>query len=186
MPRPSRKPNTTALRKEIDRKRTVSGQLEKAETRNRILNLVRNGASYQQVSETLADPQNGVPVEVTPQEVSNFIKAYLNRIHTEDALTIEQLRVMENERLDALWRQLSANVRNVDGSLNLRVVDRLTRLSERRSKMNGFEAAQKHEHYIGNPLQVLGIEAEHIERAERAWLEVGQGDAVEGTAEEIK
>lgn len=185
MARPKRKPDTTRLRKEVEKKRTVSGQLEKAEHRNRILNLVRNGASYQQVVDTLADPQNGQPIELTVSEVSRFVKSYLDRIHTEDALTIEQLRALENERLDRLWQSLQAQIRNADGTVNLRIVDRLTRLSERRSRMNGFEAAQKHEHYIGNPLAALGLEQEHIERAERAWLEVGGGESVDSTAEEI-
>jgi hypothetical protein len=185
---PPRKPDTTALRKEVERKRTVAGQLERAETRNRILSLVRNGANYQQVVDTLANPANGEPVKLTVAQVSSFVKGYLDRIHTEDALTIEQLRVLENQRIDALWAQLSASARNADGTPNLRVIDRLTRLSERRSRMNGFEAAQKHEHYIGNPLAALGLEQEHVQRAERAWLEVGgnDADAIEGEAVEIE
>lgn len=160
-------------------------QLERAETRHRILTLVRNGASPHQIVELLAagDAQHGIPpIEVTTGEVSRLVKTYLDRVHTEDALTIEQLRVLENERLDAVWRALAAEMRNQDGSVNLKIVDRMTRLSERRSKMNGFEAAQKHEHFIGNPLQQLGLEKEHIERAKQAWLESG---AIDGEAEEV-
>lgn len=183
MPR-RRRPDTATLKKEVEKKRTVAGQLERAETRNTILTLARNGASNQQIVETLA--QRVPPVEVTTSEVSKFVRSYLDRIHTEDALTIEQLRVLENERLDGLWRQLAANSRNQDGSPNLRVIDRMTRLSERRSKMNGFEAAQKHEHYIGNPLAALGIEAEHLARAEQAWLEVGHEESIDSTAEEVE
>jgi len=173
----SRMPDITDLREDVKttghrRKTTLSLQLQRAEHRNRVLGLIRNGASPDQVSELLRE--GSPPVDLTPQEVTQFVKNYLNRVHTEDALTIEQLRVLENERLDVLWRQLMAHARNGDGTPNLRVIDRLTRLSERRSKMNGIEAAQKHELTVLNGLEVLGIEAELLERGQQAWLESGE------------
>lgn len=154
----------------------LSVQLQRAEHRNRVLSLVRNGASAQQVSDLLRE--GTPPIDVTPNEVSNLVKDYLNRIHTEDALTIEQLRVLENERLDALWRALSTELRNPDGSVNLKIVDRMTRLSERRAKMNGIEAAQRHEFFVAHGFAALGLDKELAERAERAWIDVGD-DAVE-------
>jgi hypothetical protein len=164
----------------------LSAQLEKVEHRNRILRLVRDGATAEQVAELLAT--GSPPIEVTPGEVSRLVKRYLDRIHTEDALTIEQMRTMENQRLDALWRQLMGEVRDAEGKVNLRIVDRLTRLSERRAKMNGFEAAQRHEHFIGNALAQLGLEAEHVERARQAWLDTGgspDDEVIDGSAVEI-
>ena len=158
-------------------------QLQRAEHRNRILSLIRNGASPEQVVEMMATGQP--PIELTETEVKQFVKKYLNRIHTEDALTIEEMRVLENERLDRLWQQLAAQVRNDDGTPNLKVVDRMTRLSERRSKMNGFEAAQRHEHVVYDGLAALGMDAELLERGRQAWVEGGDPALlIEGTAEE--
>jgi hypothetical protein len=149
----------------------LSLQLQRAEHRNRILGLIRNGASPEQVVEMLATGQP--PLEVTEAEIKRFVKSYLNKIHTEDALTIEEMRVLENERLDRLWQQLAAQARNADGSPNLKVVDRLTRLSERRSKMNGFEAAQRHEHVVFNGLAAMGLDADLVDAGQKAWLESG-------------
>lgn len=160
-------------------------QLQRAEHRTRILTLIRNGASPEQVVELLAE--GSPPVEVTEGEIKRFVKGYLNKIHTEDALTIEEMRVLENERLDRLWSQLAAQVRNADGSANLKVVDRMTRLSERRSKMNGFEAAQRHEHVVYDGLAALGMDADLLERGRQAWIEGSTEDpaaVIDGTAEE--
>ena len=106
---------------------------------------------------------------MTPAKVGQMVRNYLDKVHTEDELTLEQLRVLENERLDDIWLQLQRQLRNPDGTLNLKVVDRLTRLSERRSKMNGLDAAQRHEFTFGSGLAVLGIEQEHLDRAQEAF-----------------
>ena len=84
--------------------------------------------------------------------------------------------VLENERLDRLWQQLAAQARNPDGTPNLKVIDRMTRLSERRSKMNGFEAAQRHEHVVFNGLAALGVEQDLIDAGTQRWLESGDED----------
>ena len=161
-----RKVDTSELAKLDEAPHHLADQLERTELRNRVLTLIRNGATSTQVCEVIP--------ELTPEKVKGMVKSYLDKVHTEDALTLEQMRVLENERLDGLWRALTARLHNPDGSLNLKIVDRLTRLSERRSRMNGVEAAKKHEVYIGNALEVLGVEAEHIERGRQAWLEAGE------------
>jgi hypothetical protein len=150
----------------------LTDQINTIELRSRILSLIRKGATAEQVSQTLkaGDPEQGIePVELTAQRVTNIVRRYLNRVHEEDELTLEQLRVLENERLDDLWLQLQRQLRNMDGTLNLKVVDRLTRLSERRARMNGLDAAQRHEHVIGGGLALLGIEEEHLDRAQEAY-----------------
>jgi len=180
-----------ALRKDADKFHRLTDQLRATEQRNRILSLIRNGATTEQVSEILAKGDaTHEPVFLEPGTIGAMVKKYLDRVHTEDALTIEQLRVLENERLDALWAKVSAMLTNADGSLNLKAVDRLTRLSERRSKMNGLDAAQKHEHFIGDGLRALGLEEEHVARARTAFLETFQHQGlpdvtIEGEAELI-
>ncbi len=165
--------------------RRLQAQVRVAEHRNRILTLIRNGASAEQTAELLqADG-----IDITQEGVKSFVKRYLNKIHTEDALTIEELRVLENERLDRLWSQLAAAARNADGTPNLKVIDRMTRLSERRSKMNGFEAAKRHEHVVYDGLAALGLDPELVERGRQAWIDsTGEDPAdgiIESTAEEV-
>jgi hypothetical protein len=164
----------TELQKDAEKYHRLTDKLRATEQRNRILSLIRNGATGEQVSEILAkgDPERGIePVHMDPRTVNATVRKYLERVHTEDSLTIEQLRVLENERLDAIWAKLSQQVINQDGSVNVKIVDRLTRLSERRAKMNGLDAAQRIEHHIGDGLAALGIESEHIERAKQAFVE---------------
>lgn len=182
------------LRWEAEKYHRMTDSLNTTERRNRILSMIRNGATGEQVCEILArgDPQRGIPpYHTTPGQISALVKKYLDRVHTEDALTIEQLRVLENERLDAMWAQMAAAIKNPDGTPNLKVIDRMTRLSERRAKMNGLDAAQKHEHFIGNGLEALGLEAEHVLRSREAfqtsYIEQGVKDVhIEGEAQEIE
>ena len=150
----------------------LTDKVNRIELRSRILSLVRRGATAEQVSQTLAkgDTENGIePVEMSPERVGQLVRTYLDKVHTEDELTIEQLRVLENERLDDLWLQLQRQLVNADQTINLKIVDRLTRLSERRAKMNGLDAAQRHEFMFGSGLAVLGIEEEHLNRAQEAF-----------------
>lgn len=180
---PERKPDITPLRRETQKRRTLRNELGFVEHRHRILTLIRNGANAEQAAGLLNDEG----INISAAQIRNVVKRYLDELHTEDALTIEQQRVLENERLDALWRQLSAHARNADGTPNLKIIDRMTRLSERRSKMNGFEAAQKHEHVVRGSLAALGVEQEHLDRAQQAWLDVGgkDVDVIDGEAEEV-
>ena len=179
------RPDTTALHKDVlnqarPRRTTMQMELQRTEYRNRVLTMVRNGASAEQVVELLAAGQP--PLEVTESAIKQFVKKYLNKIHTEDALTIEEMRALENERLDRLWTQLANSARNEDGSPNLKVIDRMTRLSERRSKMNGFEAAQRHEHVVFDGLAALGLDKELAERGQQAWI---SGSTVDPASEII-
>lgn len=151
----------------------LTDKVNMIELRSRVLSLVRRGATAQQVSDTLAkgDTANGIePVELDPSQIATMVRTYLDKVHTEDELTIEQLRVLENERLDDLWLQLQRQLVNPDQTINLKIVDRLTRLSERRARMNGLDAAQRHEFEFGGGLAVLGIEKEHLDRAQEAFV----------------
>lgn len=171
----------------------LADQVNTAEVRSRILTLIRNGATAAQVSETLekGDPERGIPAAyLAPDQISKFVRRYLDTVEEEDTLTVGQLRVLENERLDALWVQLNRQLRNQDGSVNLKVVDRMTRLSERRAKMNGLDAAQKVEHFLGNGLQALGLEEEHLKRGQDAFadsfVDVPDVDVVEDEVPELE
>jgi hypothetical protein len=172
---------TSEALKHDERHWRLSDKVNMVEVRSRVLSLIRRGATAQQVSETLAqgDPEKGIaPVQLSPPRVMGMVRTYLDRVHSEDELTIEQLRVLENERLDDIWLQLQRGLHNPDGSLNLKIVDRLTRLSERRAKMNGLDAAQRHEFAFSGGLAVLGIEEEHLDRSQQAFKDAFSGPGV--------
>ena len=87
--------------------------------------------------------------------------------------------MLENERLDSLWRSLSSRLHNADGSLNLKVVDRMTRLSERRSRMNGIEAAQEGTTSTSaTRSKPSGSNRSTSTAAVRPWLEAGQDEDI--------
>src|SRR6478609_6174382 len=79
--------------------RTAS--LEQVERRNRVIRLRRAGATYEQISMALArDPEE--PMSITADGCRKIVTNYLDRLQTEDAESVEQIRTMENERLDEM------------------------------------------------------------------------------------
>lgn len=177
----------------------LATQLNKTELRHRILGLSRRGVSPYRISVALGegDSEKGIaPVQMSPEQVKATIKRYLEHVHGEDAITIEALRVMENERLDEWQRALETElyITETDSAgrttkkLNLRAMDRLLKLSDRRARMNGLDAPQRIE--VAGAVQVLhemGVDPERIEAAEEAFvssfgrnaLDPGIVDAVE-------
>lgn len=155
------------LKRDEDKWWRLSSQLEAVERRHRILRLIRDGATAEEVSELLA--QARPPVKITPNSIRALVKRYLNEVHRDDALSIEQMKGLENERLTDMEKRLKARLIDKEGEINLKVVDRLIRLSERRAKLNGLDAAQKVEHYVGRGLEALGLSEEHIRNAEEAF-----------------
>jgi hypothetical protein len=155
---------------------STAEQLQHVAQRNRILAMARRGATPGQISEVLAkgDDQRGIaPVAVEPERIKGLIRDYLESARKHDALTVDQLRVMEMERLDQLQQALETELRFTDPEtgqqhINLKVADRLLRLSERRAKMAGLDAPQVMEHRVGEGLKELGLLEEHIHRADEA------------------
>lgn len=146
-------------------KTTLAGQMEDVEQRNRILNMIRGGGRAAQVAEALG---------ISEDKVKSTVKKYLNRMHTEDAATLDELRVLENERLDAMERRLRQRLQAIeenrlDGD-PLKIEDRLLRLYERRAKLNGLDAPLRVEHSGGlEVLHDLALDKEFIEGSTEAF-----------------
>lgn len=176
----SEKPPLTLVTDETKHHR-LTRQMTEVEARSRILRLIRNGASAEQAAEILSRGDNNFqPYDVGPQTVRKMVKDHLENLHREDAITLEELRVLENQRLDHLYAQVmkEMNVLNELGEVvgtNMKAVDRLVKISERRSKMNGLDAPKKLVHELQG-LRALGIEEEHQRRADEAWRQSGGVD----------
>jgi hypothetical protein len=96
---------------------STAEQLQHVAQRNRILAMARRGATPGQISEVLAkgDDQRGIaPVAVEPERIKGLIRDYLESARKHDALTVDQLRVMEMERLDQLQQALETELRFTD------------------------------------------------------------------------
>jgi DNA-binding transcriptional MerR regulator len=162
---------TDYLHTEIEKFRSTDKRLQRTEVRNRILTMKRRGASFEQIRDVLAasDP----PVEMTVDGIRSLVHRYLERVHKEDAETIEQLRAQENERLDDVLRILYPRV--IEG--DMKAIDRFIRLSERRAKMNGLDAARQIEHRISG-MEELGLSKEMLERSEQAFTATYEEDGI--------
>lgn len=137
--------------------------LEKAEYRNLVLQLRRQGMTSAQISDELA----ARGIDRHPKSVQRFINKYLERIAAEDRESAPALRALEDERLDALLRVYMLKAQNGDEKAAKLVLQ----ISERRSKMHGLDAPQVMEHRGSvSLLHELGVDPEEIQRERESFV----------------
>lgn len=150
---------------------TLKTQLRQVEKRNRILRLTRAGATAAEIVEILArgDAENGIaPEHVTVGQVKRLVKKHIEELHFEDARTVDELRAVEVERLDAVLKVLYPRATRQDP--DLKAIDRFLRLSERRAKLLGLDHAIKVQHDLGpEVLRDIGADPERIQEGEEAF-----------------
>jgi DNA-binding transcriptional MerR regulator len=149
-------------------------ELERAERRHRIVRLRKRGMSYEQIAQMLAKGEDGgEPWKVARDTVRTIVHRYLDALAHEDSETVEQLRQMENERLDELLLAFGPDARRGD----VKAANVVLRVAERRAKMNGLDAPVKHEHDVrGSLLKELGTDPGEVEREREAWRHAALGD----------
>lgn len=103
---------------------------QREERRQRALEMRRTGATFEQIARKL-DYRN-------PAEAARDITKMLTSVVRE---TSEEVRAVELARLDGLMVTLWPSARRGD----LQAVDRVLKVMERRAKLLGLDAAQKHE-----------------------------------------
>jgi hypothetical protein len=138
--------------------------LQEAEQRNAILRFKRSGLTNAEISIALArlDP----PVHVTPDAVRQVVRRYLERIVKTESETTEELRALENERLDQMLQVWGPKARAGDRHAAAVVL----RIAERRAKMNGLDAPTRVDHNVnGSILHELGTDAEEVARQREAF-----------------
>jgi predicted transcriptional regulator len=128
------------------------------------LRLRCKGKTYNQIAKVLG---------VSSGSVYNYISTALRELREQTAETAEELRELELSKYDA-WQQAAEQVlEQGDETAQLHAIDRLLRVSERRSKLLGLDAPAKQEisGSLGLPMELQAemgrlTHAELIARAE--------------------
>lgn len=126
----------------------------------RVVRLRAMGATYAQIaaSEGYTDP-------------ATARNAVVRTLRAHQAEAVQDLRVLENERLDIALATVIPLLTHAEPTVRLKAVDSLVRVSKRRADMNGLDA----------PKQVTisaGVQAD-LERALAELTDVVMGEVVE-------
>jgi len=164
-----------------------SKQLGRAERRNRVLKLRRDGFTYDQISLALAQGADGKePFEMSPAGCRGAVNAYLADLQGEDRETVADLRLIDNERLERMFQRLELDARSTDPKVREKAIGQQIRILERHARLNGLDAPQVHRHEgkvaieaLANPDHVAKIDQEFRERFGSADYELPAGDVVE-------
>lgn len=169
-----------------DPERSGTQQLAAVERRHHILGLRRRGMSYQQISDTLCNrealSQAGLdwePIQVSAQSCSQIVKRYLHALESEMMETRDELRLLENERLDELLRTWLPRTKD-KGADGARAAAIVLRLMQRRSKLNGLDAPTRVDvNHTGSILHELGVDPEELERQRQSFVTAFGGELPE-------
>jgi hypothetical protein len=144
--------------------------LKQVERRNNVLKLRRRGLGRAEIADAMA--KLGDPL--SDSTVNDILTSQLNRIAKEDTETTEQLRVLENQRLDDLLATFlplalrqSKDHQPRDQARAAAVV---LKAMDRRAKLNGLDAAQevRHSGHV-SVLHQLGVDPDEIAREREAF-----------------
>ena len=102
----------------------------------------------------------------------SVVKKRLTELSQQSALTVEELRAHENERLDDAVRKLYPLME--EG--NLKAMTLFLKVSERRAKLNGLDVPTRVAIEATDALAALGIDRDLIERATAAFQSSFEGD----------
>jgi len=111
---------------------TAGTRLSAAERKREIIKLRRDGLTFHEIGEQVA---------CTPQYAFKVVRVYLERVDKELSEEVAQLRRLESERLDRAHRAVWPKAIKGD----LRAIDRVLRIMERRARLFGLDAPQKRE-----------------------------------------
>ena len=106
------------------------------------------------------------------RHVRATVKKRLTELSQQSALTVEELRAHENERLDDAIRKLYPLME--EG--NLKAMTLFLKVSERRAKLNGLDVPTRVAIEATDALSALGIDRDLIERATAAFQSSFAGD----------
>lgn len=159
--------------------------LQRKERRHRILELRRKGFTHSAISELLAKGEDGKPpFEITPSGVGSAISAYLKELAEADGETVDELRVLENERLDNMFRRLELDAVSKNPRTKVAAIRAQLKVMERKAKLNGLDAPTKVEGKI-NVNHTAIADPKLVQAAEQEWREK-YGDAIELPAGDVE
>jgi hypothetical protein len=133
--------SSTSARKVLGKERTAQA-----------LELRKAGLTYRQIGERLGFTEQGAHICVTRA---------LERIGKLAADEVEAVRLLEIERLDRMLAAIWGQVLNG----NFGAIDRALRIQERRARLQGLDAAAKHDITTdGQPISIvrIGVDTEGV------------------------
>jgi hypothetical protein len=110
--------------------KTSARKLTAAERRIQALELRKAGVTYEQI---------GAALGITRQGAYKIVSNALDKMNETVTEQTDEIRTIEIERLDALWKVMYQQARNG----NQGAVDRCLKIMERRSKLMGLDAPTK-------------------------------------------
>lgn len=161
-----------------------SNDLLRVERRNRILKLRRQGFTYDQMSEALAEgADGGEPFEITASGCQSAVTRYVDELRREDAESVEVVKHIENERLERMFKRLELDASKDDPAVRSRAIRSQLKVMERRAKLLGLdEPAQLdvsgtvNHQLVADPDHVRQVDSSFSERHGGAVLELPVGD----------
>lgn len=161
--------------------------LVRAERRNRVLNLRRAGFTYDAISTALAKGEDGGEAfEISAQAAGQMVARYMAELAEVDAESAEELRRLDNERLETMFRRLEMDARSSEPKVRERAIRLQVGILERRAKLNGLDAAKVVEgkldvnvHAIGHTDHVRVVDAEFARRSGRKPIALPAGPVSE-------
>lgn len=143
-----------------------SSSLATVEKRHRVLNLRRNGFTYDAISKALANGEDGKePLELSPGYVGRLIADYVAELAESDAETAEVLRTIDNERLERMFQRLELDARRDDPKVRERAISAQLKILDRHAKLNGLDAPTQIEGRLSVNVHAVG-HAEHVKQVE--------------------
>lgn len=106
--------------------RATPAKIAAAERQQKALMLRKGGATYQSIADTLGYANRSSAADAVTRALQDTV----------DRELADELRRIENERLDALWQPMYARALTGDQA----AVDRCLRIMERRAAINGLDA----------------------------------------------
>lgn len=155
-------------REEMTRKeRYRADRIGHARKRSLVLSLAASGMSAKAIAEQLM--ANGI--QASQGGVSRIIALAMKEARARDEASVENIRSLQLERIDAALQSIWAKVKSGD----LAAHDRFIKLEALRAKLAGTEAPQQVEH---SGTVEHRLSPEEVERRQQAWIASG-GDVVD-------
>jgi hypothetical protein len=143
--------------------RLAPARLRTAALEEECLRLRREGLSHRQIASRLG---------IVPSTAYKRIRHGLSEVNERNLESATELRALETQRLDelqqAIWEQAAGG--------DLKAIDRILRIMERRAKLLGLDGPQRIEHAgaEGGPIQhewdFSGLSDEELERQYRETI----------------
>lgn len=164
-------------------------EIERQEFRHRLLQLRRQGFPYDQIAQIVSKGDDDKPPrQIGAEQVRRHVVRYLDDLRAEDTETVEALRQIDNDRLEAMFRRFEIDARitgKENADLRRRAMLAQLRILERHAKLNGLDPPTQIE--VGGAVDHhLVASPEHVAAVDRSFRERHGGNVIELPAGHVR